>query len=668
MINYEVFQKLTEVFHEKMGSPRVVGVSEKNNIILELRKENFVSLYKIQIYPFYFTEVISDLKTTEISDVSFIEAIDMLSYQEKNHFIFQHVDQKSKPILLDNANSLAYYHNENNNSFYLFKRFSNLYKLNVSINQKTKEIKLHKPSIFLKNVSYFAYDREFSQLYVILQESKVIVYSLPSFYILIDTIIPQQYQSIIPMINVTLSEKSHIMVFKIDTKIHFFLLESGTSFSFDVKNEFDPSICSYIAINTHFFLFFIPNVFISFIDCCDGFDFITSTNEKLVSTNYSDKLINFPQTNFDCVYSAKDLSLLNRKIDWKKISLFLEDSKDIHDWLFIAHTITHIKSLNSLNYIFKSAIELNSPNFLSTFITEYFISSLYQVLIANKKSTNQLLLSFIPRRFHYELEHVKGPSEAKVRPIVEDLVLKQSLREEETLSMIIDSFDKSFSPLGFMSISMTYLLYLLAYDMKVPKQKLPYPVSYIHMPTINFTSVGNETKKLSKDITEEKLTSFALDFVTKQTSCANMIPYPSDLSDYYQLLRSASIFQAARYNHLPISEREFQHLIELIEKMITYTGKMFLTRNGILQVFSNNSEYDDPSLWVRAPFNQGNFTIQTKIPTPFTLLPLAKVRATDPTIFEPLSRSISASSQFGFMLSKDVIDSYLHSNLESIYC
>ena len=95
---------------------------------------------------------------------------------------------------------------------------------------------------------------------------------------------------------------------------------------------------------------------------------------------------------------------------------------------------------------------------------------------------------------------------------------------------------------------------------------------------------------------------------------------------------------------------------------------MFLTRNGIIQVFKNESFYNNPSLWVRAPFNQGNLFIQPKLPTPFTLLPLAKVCATDFSIFEPLSRTISAASQFGIKISQDVLDSYSYTNLESIYC
>ena len=352
-------------------------------------------------------------------------------------------------------------------------------------------------------------------------------YSLPSFSNLHENLIPEEFQKLIPFSFITPAENNHILLYKKETKLYLYSIESNSLHSLNIGTDFDTTKCSCIVINTNFIMFFVPNTFIGFIDCCNGFDFISSTNKEIVTTNYDKKLITFSQAGFNWVFAPDDVYLLERKIDWMKIAIFLEDSNSIHDWLFIAHILTHNSLIDSLDYVFKRAIELNLPFNMSAFITEYFISSLYQILITNKEGLNSFFMNFIPSRFEYEPNHMKSPSEAKIRSIVEDLVLKQSQREEETLSIIMDNYDKTYSPLGFMSISMTYLLLLLAFDTKVPKQKLPYPISNIYLPTIKFTSISNDAKKLYKD---NNLTDFGLDFITKQTSFANMIPNPNDLT------------------------------------------------------------------------------------------------------------------------------------------
>ena len=658
MLEYVEKNKLSDIF--PIGDGGFATLSYEEHVIVEIKTQKWSSLFNLNSNPFSFFGFMADVKIENPKTITVIESSDIISYQEKNNIIFRLFLKTSKPIILENASHAIPYNIESKQAYYLFMRGSNLHKVSILF-KKMDTIALGKTSCVCKNTSFVFFNKLFSCVVIGTHEKKIIIYSIPSFDTVLESDLPEDLALHGPSDLIVLNDAMHILLFKREDRIILYFIEKEKQILFKFSKNEKPTRYSIALVTTEIFILSCPNNFIAIIDVCSGIDFIYSTSSYLTSSDLDCDIIAFPR-NKNLVYVPSSFAFMQRKIDWLKLQFLLtKDSTKI--WQFIAHIITHNELYNYSEDIFKAAVEANNPFNLSIFVSEFFISNVYLLVKENRESNP--LLEFVPKRLLYSDENTV--SEAKLRRAVEELVLSSEEKDDDIpISLIVNSYDDAYSPQGFSTVSTTYLLLLLAFNSKSPKQKLPPPICTSYTPSITFTSLSNEGKKLLKDIPEKEIKNFAIEYITKQASCAENFPRPVFRDPFFDLMRGAAIFHSAKHEHLPIAREEFIKLGENVNKKFPLIGAMFLARNGIIQYYGANHS-QNMALWVRSPFAKTQIVMKPDIPTPFTLLPLSKTKVKDDSLFEPLSRTIAASEQFGLTLSDETISKYSYDNLKSIY-
>ncbi|EAY03642.1 hypothetical protein TVAG_161810 [Trichomonas vaginalis G3] len=447
----------------------------------------------------------------------------------------------------------------------------------------------------------------------------------------------------------------HALIYKNASETTFIFAETNSQITFLTPFEYQNHFLYPIG---PLLIFYIPKKFIAIIDSsCDN-DYVFSYDERLCQLDFETKiikLVNKPKI----VFLEDKLQFAFIDIKWDLLYLFL-DGNNLKTWQFVAHILTYSFISNYAAVLIPQAIHINMPHLLIPFISEYAISNIYQLLL---KDFNPSQLAYVSYRFTSN-NSFKQIHENLLRPYFDELLKDVKISEMQMSSELLTEYDKHYSPNGFTSMTFISILLLFALNNKIPQSKLPYPICETNFPLFNFITPSNETRKAMKDV---KMKNFEITYFVKMIYCIENIPKLPVEIDYLDLLRSASIFQSAKYDTLPYSEKEFQKFQKLARQMFPTCAKLFLARFGCFQKFEGQDE-TEIKIWMRSSSAQTAPQINSYFPPPKLAHQYTDLEAEDNNLFEPLEKCIKIAALNDKIIPPKMINSYSFENLESLYC